>query len=452
VNRAISREQQALHARIVEAHEKIAGLEERQRAVDNELEGMAAQRQQYQLLEQVCASLDELDQLGAASLFWGEQAQSAQAHVGRVRGIASSFNEKIAVIEQGRKALQARIQDELATISDLQYAVAEQQEQEELAENEFVVHREASNVPYRAMVMPWHGEAEDERRLRKALLVALLVVFGFAFVTKIWKFTPPEEQEVVEIPAQLVKLIQKERPKPPPQEKRPEKKEELPKDTPKDTAKATPAEKQQARAKAETAGVLAFKGGFADLMQDAASFNLGADARVTTSGQKAVGDAQRSVVVAQAQAGSGGINTGSLSRDVGGTGGKVGGVQFARVESAMAGAGGNMRDANRPLSKGPGPSRTDEEVQIVFDRYKAALYRIYNRELRNDPSLRGKMILRITIESNGTVSMCKVESTDLGSPALSAEIVDRVKKFNFGPKEGVSRITILYPIDFLPAG
>ena len=97
------------------------------------------------------------------------------------------------------------------------------------------------------------------------------------------------------------------------------------------------------------------------------------------------------------------------------------------------------------------PSRTDEEIQIIFDRYKAALYRIYNRELRNDPSLRGKMVLRITIEPEGHVSACAIKSTDLASPALSADIVERVLKFNFGPKEGVSTVVILYPIDFLPA-
>jgi hypothetical protein len=33
-----------------------------------------------------------------------------------------------------------------------------------------------------------------------------------------------------------------------------------------------------------------------------------------------------------------------------------------------------------------------------------------------------------------------------------AKIVARVKRFNFGPKDGVPAITILYPIDFLPAG
>ncbi|MGD2011762.1 MAG: AgmX/PglI C-terminal domain-containing protein, partial [Desulfobacterales bacterium] len=82
---------------------------------------------------------------------------------------------------------------------------------------------------------------------------------------------------------------------------------------------------------------------------------------------------------------------------------------------------------------------------------KATLYRIYNKKLREDPTLRGKMLLRISIETNGSVSLCAVESTDLASPELVALIVERIKRFNFGPKDGVPKITILYPIDFLPA-
>jgi hypothetical protein len=105
---------------------------------------------------------------------------------------------------------------------------------------------------------------------------------------------------------------------------------------------------------------------------------------------------------------------------------------------------------DRPLSGGPGLSRTDEEIQIVFDRYKASLYRLYNRELRKDPTLQGKMNLRLTIEPDGTVSFCIMQSTDMNAPELSAQIVDRVKGFNFGAK-AVPAITIVYPIDFLPA-
>jgi hypothetical protein len=61
------------------------------------------------------------------------------------------------------------------------------------------------------------------------------------------------------------------------------------------------------------------------------------------------------------------------------------------------------------------------------------------------------MVLRLTIQPDGTVSACKLDSSDMNSPALESQIVERVLKFNFGPKEGVPAVTILYPIDFLPA-
>ena len=54
----------------------------------------------------------------------------------------------------------------------------------------------------------------------------------------------------------------------------------------------------------------------------------------------------------------------------------------------------------------------------MFDRYKAALYRLYNRELRKDPSLRGQMVLRLTIEPDGSVSMCELQASDMNAPEL----------------------------------
>jgi hypothetical protein len=127
----------------------------------------------------------------------------------------------------------------------------------------------------------------------------------------------------------------------------------------------------------------------------------------------------------------------------------MGGGGFSRVTSNIGGGGGG--GGGRPLSTGPGPSRTDEEIQIVFDRYKAALYRIYNRELRTNPMLKGKMMLRISIKPDGTVSLCKLESTNMDSPTLIKDVLARIELFNFGAKAGVPTTTILYPIDFLPA-
>jgi hypothetical protein len=155
------------------------------------------------------------------------------------------------------------------------------------------------------------------------------------------------------------------------------------------------------------------------------------------------------MVTTLAPGSSGGINLADISRDVGGGGGGQGmeGVQVSRVASSIGGGG----TSDRPTSGGAFAGRTDEEIQIVFDRYKAALYRLYNRELRKDPTLRGQMVLRLTIEPDGSVSFCKLQSTDMDAPTLAEQVVGRVSTFDFGAKEDIVAITIVYPIDFLPA-
>jgi hypothetical protein len=133
-------------------------------------------------------------------------------------------------------------------------------------------------------------------------------------------------------------------------------------------------------------------------------------------------------------------------RGAGGAGGIGGGG--GRAVSPITGITGGDRPKAR---SGAGPARTDEEIQIVFDRYKASFYRLYNRELRNNPALKGQMVLRLTIEPDGSVSMCALQSSDMDAPDLAAQVVGRVKTINFGAKDGVPAVTIVYPIDFLPA-
>jgi hypothetical protein len=302
--------------------------------------------------------------------------------------------------------------------------------------------------------MPWAEQREDTQRYRKVRLIVLF--FGLLFGVSVTLLKAPVEKLKEEIvPERLVELVVKKKAEPKPvEQKTAETKPSNP--SPGDAPQLT--SEQQARASAETKGVLALKNGFADLMGDSSdSAKMGASARVARGGNAATGDSpQRSVIGSQAAGGSGGINTAGLSRQgagtgnggVGGDGKGLGGAGFSRVTTNIGTGGGGD---GRPLSNGPGPSRTDEEIQIVFDRYKATLYRIYNRELRTNPLLKGKMMLRISIKPDGSVSLCKLESTNMDSPTLVKEVVARVEQFNFGAKAGVPTTTILYPIDFLPA-
>jgi len=47
--------------------------------------------------------------------------------------------------------------------------------------------------------------------------------------------------------------------------------------------------------------------------------------------------------------------------------------------------------------------------------------------------------------------MCTLQSSDMHAPDLASQVVARVKEINFGAKDGVQALTIVYPIDFLPA-
>jgi hypothetical protein len=458
VNTSILAEELAqLNAQIEQVRQKHEALEGELRVVEAELETFSADRQRFDALRDVCNALYKLEELKADELFWEgvAEAQNVAGHMEQARSRVARFEGEISGILEKQASLQGQIKRCLDELEILYEEVRDAYAREERREEEYVIEREISSVPNRSMIMPWTKEAESERRFRRALRVAFLFYIVFCAVILLWKLPPLVRPAVAVVPERLVSMLRKLPPKPEPlperrkEDKKPE--ENAPEKAKEDRPKPTTADTEIARKKAESTGVLAFKEAFKDLMAETPVARLGVEANRNQSGAAAgQARASRSIISIQSPGGSsGGISNAGVSRNIGsGNGNRLGGVGFTRVESTVAG----LAEGARPLSSGPGPSRTDEEIQIVFDKYKATLYRMYNAELRKDPTLRGKVILRMTIEPGGEVSACTVQSSDLASPELVAQIVDRVKKFNFGPKEKVSKTTILYPIDFLPGG
>lgn len=58
-------------------------------------------------------------------------------------------------------------------------------------------------------------------------------------------------------------------------------------------------------------------------------------------------------------------------------------------------------------------------------------------------------MLQLTIEPDGSVSVCRLQASDMDAPVLAQQVVTRVSGFDFGAKD-VPAVTIVYPIDFLP--
>jgi TonB family protein len=137
-----------------------------------------------------------------------------------------------------------------------------------------------------------------------------------------------------------------------------------------------------------------------------------------------------------------------VSRGFGTGAGSLTGHQTTAVSSRLAREG---LDAQGPRTASNGKAgRSREEIELVFDRNKGAIYALYSRELRQHPELQGKLVLEFTIAPSGEVTMCRVVSSDLNDPALERLIIARVRLFHFEPKD-VAPITTTKPIDFFPA-
>ncbi len=445
---------QALEAQLAQARARLEDLGRDLRAVDGELDALSLERKQHRMLQAVCDVLSELGESGGAELFWGEgmEAGARDEHMRRARSRVEAFQKRVSDIEDRRRALLEETRQQQDHTDLLEDEAFEAQEEEERRRNEWIIEREIDAIRSRAPIMPWTRGGEDDRRFRKSLGTALLISLLFAFIV-LFVDLPLQalKDKTVKVPERVVTMMAEDRqppPPPPPVETKPQHPLEQKSVEKPQPQRAAQAQKQPpTQAPGPEQGLLAFREKL-DSFKDVPVARLGAQARIRADDSAA--RPERSMLTTNAPGSSGGIQLAALSRGFGANGGSErGAIQGAALTRASSSINA-VAPAERPLSGGPGLSRTDEEIQIVFDRHKAALYRLYNRALRKDPTLQGKIILRLTIEPDGSVSFCQLRSTDMDAPELSAQVVDRVRTFNFGAKE-VPAITIVYPIDFLPA-
>lgn len=460
----LAEEEQSLRQKVQQSERVMQGLEGDLRSVDTELDKLASKGHEFELLANVCHSLEELQSNGATHLFWDDAGDEAD-QLDRARRKLDDYSQSIREVEDRRMAIVDRIGEQNAELDYLHYDLTDAVERAESRQSEWVVERDDEPVQAHVQVMPWSRGYEEDERFRKSLGTSLLASLLIAFLLGSIALPIVERTRVTELPERVARLVREQLP--PPVE-RPQIEQEIPEPEPDaepeqlveevpppdevvpestETPAAVAAE-PDTREQVKSKGILAFRDSFASRANLRPDTDLGSQARVRSAGEDAVGRPERAMVTTTAPGSSGGINLADISRDVGGGGGQgMGGVAVSRVASSIGGGG----TADRPLAGGAMAGRTDEEIQIVFDRYKAALYRLYNRELRKNPALRGQMVLRLTIEPDGSVSFCVLQSSDMDSPVLADQVVERVQTFDFGAKEDIAAVTIIYPIDFLPA-
>ncbi len=300
---------------------------------------------------------------------------------------------------------------------------------------------------YRNYELPWEADPEDRQRLRRMLAIGLSVLVLFGVVLPFVHLAPVVEAPEQAVPERLARLMVQPKPKAPVAVHQVKPKPQA-RPVPKPVVVPKPVDRAaQERRKVQSSGMLKFQDQLADLRRDVDLTAFGQ----TKNLQGAVGQdshAERSLITSNAGAGSGGIVTSaSASRGFGRGAGALVGHQAVAVRSRIAQAAVAATGTHDAYGRA---SRSQEEIALVFDRNKGAIYALYGRELRERPDLQGKLVLEFTIAPSGEVTECHVVSSELNDPELERKIVARVKLFQFQARD-VATMTTTKPIEFVPS-
>jgi periplasmic protein TonB len=357
----------------------------------------------------------------------------------------------------------------------------------------------AAAISFRAPVLAWADVPEDDQRYNRTLRTVLAIVALLCLLLLLLPKPEVDRAKPAELPPRLAKLMIEQR-EPPPKPKAPEvakpeadkaveakpgtpepvKPEPPKKAAPVPEARVPqpnkpPGEIEGARRKAAGVGLLAMKDTLNEMHSAPTAVQLnpnikqgpgvGAGVGVGVGAGTDAGLPDRAMITSNATGGSGGINTAGYSRNTGGGGlagrgttlvegvaGGGGGGGLGGGGRGGTGAGSGQGGGGGSVAKGASgkASRSVEDLRLVFDRNKGALQAIYNRVLRDDPSLQGKVVFKLTIAPSGEVTDVNIVSSELKNPELERKLLARIKQFDFGNKP-VDTMVATYPVDFLPS-
>ena len=452
-------QQRQLASEIARARTRRASLEHELRDVEGELQELAPQRERHQLVVEACASLEKLAAVGGASLFWGAETSSDRAseQLQAARGRVAQLGEWFSHMEGRQATLRQQIVHFNDTIDALERSLFEVQYEEEQLSYEWEIEREIDEKPRKAL-LSWVYSGEEDKRFRKSAALALLLTLLFSAIVSQMNLPPLIAADGEPVPQRVVRLLMEERPAA--------------------ACAGRNAEAEGARAGREEAGREAGAG------REGRAEGRGAGTEGTRSEGSGHSRVPREACPGQRRSGRRPTRLAGAHRQLRLRRSRAaldadhqrGGFERRHqsgVDQPWCGRrprqrrrhGRRENDAREQLDRGSRHAWRRSSGEPAMSAYPVAPTKksrscstatsrrsigSTTRSCASDPTLKGQVILQLTIEPDGTVSLCELKASDMNAPDLTAQVVERVKGFDFGAK-AVPAITILYPIDFLPA-
>lgn len=318
----------------------------------------------------------------------------------------------------------------------------------------------AKNEIPTSYALPWSTTSKDETRFRVFVVLFLALALVMSLVIPRIKLAEIDRVEAEKVPPRLAKMLLEKKkieppkveppPKPEPEPPKPKEKKVEPKPEPKVKPKVEKKPKPKpkkdvaaARKKAASVGVLAMKDMLADL-REAPPMAVLKKTKDLQTGGKNERVMSRSVLVAKASKSSGGIDTSKFSRSSGST--ELSARTATEVTSDI-----DALEVAETIRDKSNRGRSLDEISRIMNANYAGIFTVYQRALRKNPLLQGKVVFKMTIDPSGKVTDCKVIESQLDDPKLERKLALRIKSINFGAKD-VETTIIDFPIDFLPTG
>ncbi len=318
--------------------------------------------------------------------------------------------------------------------------------------------------------LPWSSSKKENSLFTKISILILLVTLVFALFVAFTEVPEIPRAEQEKLPPQLAKILEAKTPPPPPVPVEPEPlpepeliepepieepepvleapeevkptvaPEEKPPEELSETEKVT-----KARETAKSKGVLAFSDQLASMRNQTNLQNLAKTTVNEGGGQSEV--TARNVIAAQTISTSGGIQTSELSSDIG----AAGQLEGRRNTEFVAASEGEVALATKRIeseSQVVG-NRDLDQIRQVLDANKGAVYSLYRRALRADPSIEGKLTVKLVIAPDGSLAAVTLVDSELNAPELVEKLITRIGLINFGA-QNVQQTELEYAFNFLP--
>lgn len=207
-------------------------------------------------------------------------------------------------------------------------------------------------------------------------------------------------------------------------------------------------EEAQARVEQMLLGALGgAEGAFADVLAGGAVTGNAEDVMATAEGVGVATNAEGGTLRER----GGGGRVGSATSGLGGLRAREGAGDSQQegeqvVERVIRG-----RVASGALESESGSGAFDPSIvtRLIRQRIRA-IQTCYERELRNNPTLAGRVLVQFTIQQTGSVSGANARENSTGSPAVADCVVTTISRFRFTPGPEGGSVTFAYPFVFAP--